>query len=89
MMILAYTGCRPIEAAWIVTRGDITANPFDHHDRTYIANCPELIAKTGSNYMWLLPKEFDGLWKKIKGNLGEDWRPLYRSLNYFYGKLLV
>ena len=59
LVLVAHTGCRPTEAAYIASRPAecIRKNKLTRHSNTYQAFTPELINKTDANYMWLLPKE--------------------------------
>ena len=61
VIIVLITGCRPKEAAYIVFHRSIRTN--DHYvkfmDHTYQAFAPASDTKTHSDYLWLLPKEFD------------------------------
>ena len=53
-----YTGCRPIEAAYIVLHKTVQNNNYKvkHAKFQYKASAPKSITKTKRDYFWLLPK---------------------------------
>ena len=55
------TGCRPKEAAYVVWHRWIRENSVlvKFMDHAYQAYMPAEYSKTHSDYMWLIPDEFD------------------------------
>ena len=60
-MVVLITGCRPKEAAYIVYNKSIKQNEYlvKHMEHTYQASCPASDTKTGRDYLWLIPVEYD------------------------------
>ena len=70
ILFLAITGCRPIEAAWVVAHGTVEQNTvnYRYHDLPYIIQMPSvekkdvkkgnIHTKTKHSYKWLIPGEY-------------------------------
>ena len=91
--LVAYTGCRAVEAAWIVFNKKVTLNNLPHlkNEGTYKADVPELITKTKHNYTWVLSDEAKDVWLAIKDYTCKrppSWVTLYNGLFGFYTKIL-
>jgi hypothetical protein len=65
IMLLAHSGCRPIEAAYVIHNGTVEISTWKRHGYKYMATSPDTITKTGKTYKWLLPSEFDSIWEVI------------------------
>jgi hypothetical protein len=91
LMVLVHTGCRPAEAAYIVTNATIGANLLARHICDYAATCPEVITKTEIDYEWLLPKEHNNVWEHIQKRILSiaAWESLLHSLYPFYKAILT
>ena len=93
-MFLYYTGCRTVEAAWVVQHKAIEeeVNPAYLIDGKYKATMPANHTKTAIVYEWYLPVEANDIVKEILslGNTGyANYRKLTDGLSdYFDDQIL-
>ena len=92
---LAYTGCRPKEAAFVVHNKRIFkrqfAVPFMTHE--WQASADKAITKTSHDYFWLLPMEADWIVqpiRRLRCTGYDDFESLKESMaGYFRDRTLV
>ena len=83
------TGCRPSEAAYVVTKRKIAENDYfvKHMQHAFKATAPAEITKTSSNYFWLLESSAKPLVDAILEHESTgfpSWVKLKNSLRNFF-----
>jgi hypothetical protein len=62
--IIACTGCRPSEAAYIAINKSIQPNSYQHYNATYMGIAEDM-TKTRRVYKWPLHNKYNAVWKNI------------------------
>ena len=89
-----YTGCRPIEAAYIVQHKTVEKNDYTvkHAKFQHRATAPKTITKTKRDYFWLLPKElspFICVYNKRNSTGFADYEELNKELAHYWSRNLL
>ena len=94
MLVALTTGCRPKEAAYIVFHKSIRENNYivKHKVYNYQAHAPGSETKTGHEYLWPLPRDFDPVVQQINGQVSTGfakYEKLWHSLEPFYKQMVL
>ena len=78
MLLLAYTGCRPTEASYVICEDSYEENlvPVPHMECKWQVKAPARITKTKRDYAWQLPEKLDFMRevvKKLDRNKIPEW----------------
>ena len=92
--VVLYTGCRPIEAAYVVLHKTVEKNDYrvKHAKFQHRATAPKSITKTKRDYFWLLPKKLDPflrVYKQHKSTGFADYEELNKELSHYWTRKVL
>ena len=94
MALLLYLGCRPKEAAFILTFKSISRNDIKvtHQSHKWKATMPKEHTKTNVDYVWLVPAELDNLVPAMISHDGtgyDNYEALKDSLRKYFSDTVL
>ena len=94
MALALHTGCRPAEAAWLLTNKSIVRNNIrvTHQSHKWKAIMPGEYTKTRVDYVWLVPAELNDLVPAMFSHDGtgyNTWKELKESLRKFFADTVL
>ena len=92
--MVLHTGCRPVEAAYVVMKKTIQKNTIKlkHATFEHKATASKDMTKTKRDYFWLLPKEFNAFLTILKLHTPtgfKDYKVLTKELSHYWDRKVL